>query len=183
MRNIRVLSVSILLMILLPMLPAQDSSQPASLGDVARQQRSKKKVKAAESAAKVVTNEDLPERPPDEVASHTEDPAESTDPASPSLPSARANGKSAQQWKAQILTQKRIVSAQQANVDRFRASIHFVDAGRYWNGAQYNEQQRRRQIQLEQMEKQLEQQKKRLSDMQDAARCAGFGNSVSDPNE
>ena len=50
------------------------------------------------------------------------------------------------------------------------------------NGAQYNEQQRRRQIQLDQMEKQLEHQKKRLADMQESARKAGFGNSVYDPN-
>ena len=92
------------------------------------------------------------------------------------------NSQSAEYWKAQILIQKRSVSAQQEQVNRFRESIHFVEANRYVNGAQYNEQQRRRQIQLDQMEKQLEHQKKRLADMQESARKAGFGNSVYDPN-
>jgi hypothetical protein len=83
----------------------------------------------------------------------------------------------------QILIQKRSIAEQDKHLERLRASIHFVDANRYVNGAQYNEQQRRRQIQLEQAEKQLEQQKKRLDDMQDRARRAGFGNSVYDPND
>jgi hypothetical protein len=92
------------------------------------------------------------------------------------------NSQSAEYWKAQILIQKRSVSAQQEQVNQFRESIHFVEANRYVNGAQYNEQQRRRQIQLDQMEKQLEHQKKRLADMQESACKAGFGNSVYDPN-
>jgi hypothetical protein len=160
--------------------------QEPSLGDVARQQRSKQKAKPTTNASRVFTNEDLPKRP-DAAEDDSKAREEAKDEHSLHDYSAAskqpARGQSAEQWKARIRTQKRTISAQQAQVDQFRASIHFVEANRYVNGGQYNERQRRRQIQLDQMEKQLEQQKKRLSDMQEAARRAGFGNSVYDPND
>jgi hypothetical protein len=160
-------------------------AQEASLGDVGRQQRSKQKAKLARTAAKLVTDDDMPKRSdaPMESDKAKEDEKDERAPNRDSRESSPApNSQSAEYWKAQILMQKRSVSAQQEQVNQFRESIHFVEANRYVNGAQYNEQQRRRQIQLDQMEKQLEQQKKRLADMQDSARKAGFGNSVYDPN-
>jgi hypothetical protein len=158
-------------------------SQQTPLGDVARQQRNKQK--ATNTVSKVVTNEDLPKHPDRGTDSATKDDAKDEHTGDqPSAKSSRpAAGQSAEQWKAQIVIQKRSIAVQQEQLERLRASIHFVEANRYVNGAYYNEQQRRRQIQLEQAEKQLEQQKKRLADMQDAARRAGFGNSVYDPNE
>lgn len=159
--------------------------QEASLGNVARQQRSRHKANQASSATRVITDDDMPKRPDRVVESDKakEDEKDEHAPDRDSRESFQApNGQSAEQWKAQILMQKRSVSTQQEQVNQFRESIHFVEANRYVNGAQYNEQQRRRQIQLDQMEKQLEQQKKRLADMQESARKAGFGNSVYDPN-
>ncbi len=160
-------------------------AQEPSLGDVARQERKRQASKPANTASKVVTDEDMPSHPEAEdltaqPGSDEEDAA--TGQANGSSTSEPRAGHTAQEWKAQILAQKRAVAVQQQQVDRMRASIHFVEANRYWNGAQYNERQRRRQIQVEQMQKQLEQQKKRLEDMQEAARRAGFGNSVYDPN-
>jgi hypothetical protein len=159
--------------------------QEASLGDLGRQERSKQKAKSARTAAKVVTDDDLPKRPDAPMQSDNAKEDEKDERArnrdsresSPAL-----NGQSAEYWKAQILIQKRSVSAQQEQVNQFRESIHFVEANGYVNGPQYNAQQRRRLIQLDQMEKQLEQQKKRLTDMQESAHKAGFGNSVYDPN-
>lgn len=155
-----------------------------SLGDVARQQRNRQKAKPTNTVSKVVTNEDLPKHPDSETDSATKhDPEDEHAAEDSSAKSRPAAGQSAEQWQAQIVIQKRSIAVQQEQLERLRASIHFVEANRYVNGARYNEQQRRRQIQLEQAEKQVEQQKKRLADMQDAARRAGFGNSVYDPND
>ena len=157
-------------------------AQETSLGDLGRQQRSKQKAKSGMSAARVITDDDMPKRPdaPMQSENAKEDEKDERAPNRDSR-SRPPNSQSAEYWKAQILIQKRSVSAQQEQVNQFRESIHFVEANRYVNGAQYNEQQRRRQIQLDQMEKQLEHQKKRLADMQESARKAGFGNSVYDP--
>ena len=158
-------------------------AQETSLGDLGRQQRSKQKAKSGRSAARVITDDDMPKRPDAPVQSENAKEDEKDEGAPNRDSRSRApNSQSAEYWKAQILIQKRSVSAQQEQVNQFRESIHFVEANRYVNGAQYNEQQRRRQIQLDQMEKQLEHQKKRLADMQESARKAGFGNSVYDPN-
>jgi len=159
-------------------------AQETSLGDLGRQQRSKQKAKSGRSAARVVTDDDMPKRPDGPMQSENakEDEKDERAPNRDSR-SPAPNSQSAEYWKAQILIQKRSLSAQQEQVNQFRESIHFVEANRYVNGAQYNEQQRRRQIQLDQMEKQLEQQKNRLADMQESARKAGFGNSVYDPND
>jgi hypothetical protein len=158
-------------------------AQETSLGDLGRQQRSKQKAKSGMSAARVITDDDMPKRPdaPMQSENAKEDEKDERAPNRDSR-SPAPNSQNAEYWKAQILIQKRSVSAQQEQVNQFRESIHFVEANRYVNGAQYNEQQRRRQIQLDQMEKQLEHQKKRLADMQESARKAGFGNSVYDPN-
>lgn len=158
-------------------------AQETSLGDLGRQQRSKQKAKSGMSAARVITDDDMPKRPDAPMQSENAKEDEKDERAPNRDSRSRApNSQSAEYWKAQILIQKRSVSAQQEQVNQFRESIHFVEANRYVNGAQYNEQQRRRQIQLDQMEKQLEHQKKRLADMQESACKAGFGNSVYDPN-
>jgi len=160
--------------------------QEPSLGDVARQSRNNQASKPGHAAAKVVTNEDIPERPDAADDSPTTDAADKPEDSRNEGSSASSESKprqSAEQWKARILAQKAVVSGQQQQLERLRGSIHFVEANRYVNGVQYNEQQRRKQIQLGQMENQIEQQKKKLADMQEAARRAGFGNAVYDPND
>jgi hypothetical protein len=160
--------------------------QEPSLGDVARQQRKKQASKPANASAKVVTNEDIPEHPDAGEDSARVSDVDKPEPSPESNFSGSSESKPAQsagQWKARILAQKTLVAAQQEQVEHLRGSIHFVEANRYVNGVQYNEQQRRRQIQLGQMENQLQEQKKKLTDMQEAARRAGFGNAVYDPTD
>jgi predicted RNase H-like nuclease (RuvC/YqgF family) len=89
--------------------------------------------------------------------------------------------RSGEQWKAAIQAQKDAIAAMQSQVDKLNASVHFVEANRYTNGVQYNQYQLEKQKQVQQMQKQLDTQKKKLEDMQEAARKAGFGSSVYDP--
>ena len=147
-----------------------------SLGDVARENREKQKAKSASSSPKpkVITNENLPARPeatPSEIDGEAK-------PASSAVPS---DGMSAEEWKSQILAQKNAIAAQQAQIDKVNDSIHYVTASLYSNGLQYNDHQAKKQQSVEQMKQQLEEQKKNLAQMQDAARKAGMGSAVYDP--
>ena len=152
-----------------------------SLGDVARDNREKQKAKAASSTAKpkVITNENLPSSP---EAGPTEIEGKMT-PVSPATPagSQPAEHQSAEQWKSQILAQKNVIASQQAQIDKLNDSIHFVTASLYSNGIQYNEHQVKKQDTVARMQQQLEEQKKTLTQMQEAARRAGMGSAVYDP--
>jgi len=146
-----------------------------SLGDVARQNREKQKAKDASSTPKpkVITNENLPKNP--DAA-----PAQSEPKTTPST-KAPAGGQSAEQYKTQILAQKNAIASLQAQIDALNKSIYFVEANAYYNGVQYNEYQVKKQKQVAQMQQQLEEQEKRLAEMQEAARQAGMGNAIYDP--
>jgi hypothetical protein len=149
-------------------------SHGQSLGDVARQQRQNQQAKKNQPAAKVITNEDLPEHPSAEGDAEKPDASREAEPRP-------AASKSPEQWKAQIASQKQSIAALQSQMEKVNASIHFVEANRYYNGVQHNERQEVKQEQVERMQEQLDQQKKRLNDMQEAARKDGFGNAVYDP--
>ena len=152
------------------------SASPAqSLGDVARQNREKQKAKTTTASRKIVTNDDLPAGP---VANADRPKQEEKKEASPLAPAGKL---SAAQWKTQILAQKNAVASLQAQIDALNNSIHFVQANLYYNGAQYNEYQVKKQKQVAQMQQQLEEQKQRLAEMQEQARQAGMGNAVYDP--
>lgn len=144
-----------------------------SLGDIARQQRQKQRAKDASSPGKVVTNEDIPESPD---ASST--PSDETHPPSSSFTGAQKSG---DRWKSEIEAQRSTVDSLQKQIDNVNSSIHFVEANRYRNGVQWNEQQIKKQDQVERMQIELEEQKKKLEDMQEAARQQGYGNSVYEP--
>jgi len=146
-----------------------------SLGDLARQQREKQKAKSAQTPSKVITNEDLPEHSAQPV-SDSGDEAKSSDAASPSLGS-----KPAAQWQAEISAQKKTVADLQSQMERLNSSIHFANGNCVRNCVQYNEHQEQKQEQVQRMQSQLEEQKKKLDDMQEAARKEGFGNSVYEP--
>jgi len=150
------------------------SSQAQSLGDVARQQRQKQQAKKDQPAPKVISNEDLPEHTPD--ASDAEATGQGNEPEP-----RPAASKSPEHWKAQIEAQKQSIAALHSRMERLNSSIHFVEANRYYNGVRYNERQEQKQEQVQRMQDQLDQQKKRLDDMQEAARKDGFGNAVYDP--
>ena len=149
-----------------------------SLGDVARENREKQKAKNASSTAKpkVIANEDLPKNPDADAG-----PRESGGKLEAASPKAPSGGQSAEQWKRQILAQKSAIATQQAQIDKLNDSIHFVVASEYANGLQYNQHQVKKQERVAQMQQQLEEQKKNLAEIQEAARRAGMGSAVYDP--
>jgi hypothetical protein len=151
-----------------------------SLGDVAREQRQKQQAKDKDTPAahKVVTNEDIPESP-----EASNDAAGDDNSGESSAPAASAAGKkSADQWTAEIKARKARIAALQSQVDKLSDSVHFVEANRYYNGVQYNQYQLKKQQEAQRMQKQLDGEKKALSDAQEGARKAGFGSAVYDPD-
>jgi hypothetical protein len=159
---------------------SQDSQ---SLGDVARQARQQKtQVHAAPGkdlqARKVVTNDEIPEQ-----AASTADGsgADQSHEMASDHTSSEPGKLSAERWKALIQAQKNAVSSLQKQIDQLNSSIHFVEANLYVNGPQYNKRQAQKQQEVERAQAQLEEQKKRLEDMQESARKQGYGSSVYDP--
>ncbi len=161
-----------------------------SLGDAARENREKKAAETSTTPPKVITNADLPKNPDGDTGA-TEG---NNIPATPSPADAAASRKAAGQraddqrvaehWKKQILAQKNTIANQQAQIDKLRASIHFVDPNSPYApyaGVEYNRRQAQRVERLKQMEQQLDQQKQKLEEMQEAARHAGMHTAVYDP--
>jgi predicted RNase H-like nuclease (RuvC/YqgF family) len=147
-----------------------------SLGDVARQTRQKEKARG-KAAKKVVTNEDLPESP--DLSPGQQEAVGKYEAVPPSHGS--SGGQSAEQWKSSILAQKNTIVSLQAQIDKLNGSIRFAEANAYVNGVQYNQHQVRKQQQVSNLQTQLAEQKKRLEEMQDAAKKAGMGSAVYDP--
>ena len=147
-----------------------------SLPEAARQQRQKQEASPAQAAKKVITNDDIPSSSDDAEQSQDEDTQKPTDP-----PHHPKTGKSAEQWKKQILAQENVVDSLQHEITRLSASVHFVEVNRYSNGVQYNQYQAKKQEEVVRLQRQLDGEKKKLGDMQEACRKAGFGNSVYEP--
>lgn len=89
--------------------------------------------------------------------------------------------KPAEQWKAEITAQKHSVANLQNQIDKLNSSIHFAPGNCVENCVQYNERQVRKQEDVQRMQAELEEQKKKLDDMQEGARKQGYGNSVYEP--
>jgi hypothetical protein len=147
-----------------------------SLGDVAREQR-QKQAKDAHAIRKVLTNEDLPAATEPASPTSTSTDQHHTAPASPASNDTRAG----ERWKAMIEMQKNSIASLQSRIDQVNSSIHFASGGCVANCAQWNEQQIKRQDDVQRMQQQLEQQKKQLENMQESARKAGLGSSVYEP--
>ncbi len=148
------------------------AGQAQSLGDVAREQRQKQQAKPA--PAKVVTNEDIPE--------HSESADSGTGQHPGASPAASYNAKkTAEQWKAEILRQKSLVASIQDQIDRLNSSIHFTGPTCIRNCVEHNQRQLDKQDEAKHLQDQLEEQKKKLADLQEGARQDGYGGTVSDP--
>jgi hypothetical protein len=160
-----------------------------SLGDVARQQRQKQqaKDKDAHPAAKVITNEDLPAHSDSDSTAATKDKEKHGDASSSTgvgeypTPGTPSDPNAAAQWKATIQAQKNVIDSLQAEIEKVNDSIRFVQANRYSNGVEYNEYQVKKQQEVERLKKQMEGEKKKLEDLQESARKAGFGSAVYEP--
>lgn len=167
----------------------QDSQ---SLGDAARQlrlQKAQKQAKAKDAPAnsndaqpakapkKVVTNDDIPQHVGSTLTS-TRNPR-TPGPTYPP-PSYAPRKAPAEVWKSLIQRQKDAIASWQREIDQLSESIRYRE-NCVADCAQRNESQREKEQQLESMQAQLEQQQKRLEDLQDAARKQGLGSSVYDP--
>jgi predicted RNase H-like nuclease (RuvC/YqgF family) len=168
-------------------LSAHGQDSPPSLGDAARQARQQKQAKTAQPSGKnapsvkpvkVITNDEIPAhfKPPVKTAASDQDQNENTPEPTPADDKAPA-----ELWKSQISAQKSQVSALQSQIDQLSESIHFAPGNCAANCAQWNERQKEKQQQVERLKSQLEDQQKRLEDMQEQARKQGYGSSVYDP--
>ncbi len=162
-----------------------------SLGDVARENREKQNANDPSSTAKplVVTNENLP-KDPDANQGPREAQSGASAAASSKASDQRAAQRSAQQrlseqraaeqWKRQILAQKNKMATLQARIDRLNGSIRSVNGSVQYE-APYNGYQARQLQRVAQIQQQLDEQKRKLDQMQEAARHAGMHTAVYDP--
>ena len=183
----------------------QDSQ---SLGDVARQSRLQKQQKDAQAkdapaqnsnkdasskaasgpdatakdapspkAPHVITNDEIPE--------HVGPTGTARGPQTYSAPDAPANSGNrdarAEQWKSQIQNQKAAIASLQGEIASLNESVHYAGGNCVANCVQWNERQKEKQDRVAAMQQQLEEQQKRLEDLQESARKQGFGSSVYDP--
>jgi hypothetical protein len=155
-----------------------------SLGDIARANREKQNAENASAAQpKVITNANLPKDP-----DANQEPAEAQ--SGPSASSTAADHRSAQQrlaeqraadhWKRQILAQENKMANLQAQIDQLNASIRSAGGSVQYEGP-YNRYQARQLQRVAQIQLQLDEQKMKLDQMQEAARHAGMHSAVYDP--
>jgi hypothetical protein len=164
-----------------------------SLGEIARENREKQEAEAASGARPkplVITNKDLPPNPEGYQPPREPQPGPGPSPFArsadqrfaeprapePRMPEQRMPGQpQSEQWTRVIQQQESRMADLQARIDQFNARSM---AG----GAQpYNRNQARQQQHVAQMQQQLEMQRRRLEEMQEAARHAGMHTQVYDP--
>jgi len=155
------------------------SAYSQSLGDVARQQRANN-VKNANQTHKVVTDEDMPDHPSSD-SDKTADASANTSSDAATHSSTNDKLQTGEEWKSVIGQQKQAIAEMQSQLDKLNASIHYVEANRYSNGVEYNQHQAQKQKEADREQAQLDEQKKRLSEMQEKARSQGFSSTVYDP--
>ena len=157
-----------------------------SLGDIARENREKQASQEASGVTpRVITNKDLPAGSQMPEANLSEPMTQVSGVSRPSggrsydrLADQNYGGQRAsEQWRGRIQEQESKVADLQARIDQMNASMR--------NGAQfeapYNRNQARQMQRLAQMQDMLDQQKRRLYMMQEAARRAGMHTTVYDP--
>jgi predicted RNase H-like nuclease (RuvC/YqgF family) len=155
-----------------------------SLGDIARANREKQNAENTSAAQpRVITNANLPKDPdanqePAEAQSGTN--ASSTAADHRSAQQRLAEQRAADQWKRLILAQKNKMATLQARIDQLNASIHSAGGSVQYEGP-YNRYQARQLQRVAQIQLQLDEQKMKLDQMQEAARHAGMHTVVYDP--
>ena len=174
-------SLSALLFLLSLMAYAQ------SLGDAARENRDKK-ADVSTPPPKVITNRDLPKNPDGYSGPPaSENVAPTTPESAPDSQQAAqqraAEQRAAERWRRRIQTQENVVANLEARVDHLRAYIHLADPNApYDSGTMaFNAYQARQLARLNQMQHQLNQEKQKLENLQEAARHAGMHTLVYDP--
>ena len=160
------------------------SAYGQSLGDIARANRKKQNAENTSAVQpRVITNANLPKDPdanqePAEAQSGTN--ASSTAADHRSAQQRLAEQRAADQWKRQILAQKNKMATLQARIDQLNASIRSAGGSVQYEGP-YNRHQARQLQRVAQIQLQLDEQKMKLDQMQEAARHAGMHSAVYDP--
>jgi hypothetical protein len=156
-----------------------------SLGDVARENREKKVEAAATAPLKVITDSDLatdkqgPEETDVSAKPQTASPGKTR--ADRTTVARPVDRRAAEQWRRQILDQKRTVATLEKRLARLQASISDIDASAISRGEIFTRTQAWEQQRLAQAREQLEEQRAKLLDMQEEARQAGMSPPVYDP--
>ena len=147
--------------------------QPAAQGN--NTQRNNRDTQLAKPKH-VITNDEIPSRggptgyrPPVPSSSNT---------PNDGPPEAGAPKYTADDWAAQIQAQKSAVANLQSQIQQTGGSIQYAGANCVSNCAEWNEQQKRKQGQVEAMKTMLDEAQQKLEQMQDAARQQGYGSSV-----
>lgn len=156
-----------------------------SLGDVARENRERTAEDAAIAPPLVITTADFPKNmhtnpAPSELQAEKSNQAADQRSAQRSAQQRIAQQRAAQQWKQQILAQKQKVLTLQARINQLHESIQAANGSVQFEGPS-NRYQARQLQQVMQIQQQLEVQKIKLDQMQDAARHAGLHSAVYDP--
>jgi hypothetical protein len=153
-----------------------------SLGDIARANRAQQQAQeAAGTLPKVITNTDLPADPPAIPESNPSDPM--TEVSGVNRPDRYADRQLsnrlvaeqhvAGQWRVRIQAQENRIADLQARIDHVNAAIHnSVGTAQY--DTPVNRYQAVQMERLAMMQQMLEQQKRRLAMMEDAARSSGM---------
>jgi hypothetical protein len=178
----RVLAKSFAIALLASGVAFAQSQSGESLGDLARENRAKQQAQEASGVTpKVITNRDLPagstgvpdsnpSEPMTEVSGVTRQDRYADQRLNNRFQAEQRNGA---QWKARIQDQESRIADLQERIDRANASMH-ATVGTAQYDAPVNRYQAVQTERLATMQQMLDQQKRRLAMMQDAARRAGM---------
>src|SRR5215472_5318852 len=180
-RNLRQFGVPITALLLL----ATQMVYGQSLGNVARENREKKVEATATAPPKVITDGDLAKDatgPEETIASSTTQTGSLRKTGTIHAPATSPlESRAADQWKRQILEQKRTVATLEKRLARFQASLSSVDANAISRGEIFSRSQALEQERIAQVQEQLGEQRAKLLEMQEEARRAGMHTQVYDP--
>jgi hypothetical protein len=170
------------------------SAYGQSLEDVARENRQKKGDNTSAAQPNVITNQDLPKDPAADQAAPEVQPTIGPHANKSSEQSAAdrrteqrfaqqrlAEQRAAEQWKRRILTQKDKILTLQTRIAHLKATLQFADVSTYPYAGPYNRDQARQLQRITQLQEQLDEQQRKLDQMQEAARHAGMHTAVYDP--
>jgi hypothetical protein len=169
-RFLRVLAIALLLEL---------AAYGQSLGDIARENREKQNPGAGSTKQPaVITNDDLGKEPGDDSKLPARTTSNKAD-HRPAVEQHPVDQRVAAQWKKQILAQKDKMLTLQARIDQLSALIRPPGTAQFEgppNRYQTKLLERQAEIQL-----QLDEEKRKLTEMQEEARRAGMHTAVYDP--
>ena len=163
-----------------------------SLGDIARENREKQNAADQSSTPKpkVITNKDLPKDSDPSPASSATLPGTGADASGKTAENRaddhhfadqrQAEQRAADQWKRQILAQRNKVATLQARIDQIHAAIRAENGNAQFEGP-VNSYQARQLLLVSQIQQRLNENRRKLEQMQEAAQHAGMNTAVYDP--